>query len=662
MLSLKKLSLASAIAASVALSGCSNSSSSGSDGPVAGDVAISGTASAPGGQIAFYQEKSLLEIASGFLIPRAVAAISGLQPVQGADVELIRVDDNGEQVGDVLATARTSVTGDYSLTLPQGVNLAGNLVVRITGTNNAQIRSQVVEQEVDIDPASEFILQKFVQSGASLENLEVTDVVKIKNRVAEFDLTASPDFQLADMLAELDKVVGEDLEGQIELATNEAGDIADIAGTYRSAAIELGLYDTDNGGDGTWASEVFAATFTFAAGADGDAEVTLTSEEGSDSLLFGSNLAGSSLFTFTDANMEEESLPAIFTANNTLTIETPFEEEVDGDVGFRSPPATLRLQKALNTNVFVLAASETVLRYDTTMAGDLDPNAKTGDELSQTLEVFAETPSGNNPIILDGDFGRVYLENDQVAGDNITITTEQNVVSFDGEGNLTATAGTTQDLSLTTGGVVTFSEPPGAADEEPLPVVIDSNGDIVTIGGEEVDGFINADLNFISFLFNEDDAMSDGSAVVTEYSKTLLVRLPTSAPTVEGNSYRVFGIAAGFPNPDGEAIILRGQRFNTLLNMTSNTAGTVQGTQITTNRPDFTSQVARTTAAVENSASVDVMANGQTTVTITEPDGTTELSGFFNEDASIGIFTNNFTPTDGTTDSLGLTILMQVNP
>ncbi|MDV3502417.1 hypothetical protein [Marinobacter sp. M-5] len=653
MLSLKKLSLASAIAASVALSGCSNSSSSGSDDPVAGDVAISGTASAPGGQIAYYQEKSLLEIASGFLIPRAMAAISGLQPVEGADVELIRVDDNGEQIGEVLATARTSITGDYSLTLPQGVNLAGNLVVRITGTNNAQIRSQVVEQDVDIDPASEFILQKFVQSGASLENLEVTDVVKIKSRVAEFDLTASPDFQLADMLAELDKVVGEDLEGQIELATTEDGDVTTIAGDYRSSAIELGLYDSDNNSGGTWASEIFTANFTFASDTDGDLQITLTTEEGLDSLLSGPGLANTSLFTSGDINDEAESFPGIFKDNNTITLEVPFEEEVEGAVGFRSPPATLRLQKALNSNVFVLANTETVIRYGTTMEGDLDPNAKEGDELSKTLEVFAQTPSGDSPIDLNGAFGRVYLENDQAATSNITMTTEQNIVNFRSTA-LDATAGTLQDLTLTPAGVEYFTEPAGV-EETDLPFELTDNGDFVTIGGDPEDGFINADLNFIA-LFSADDSVPGES----EFSKTLMVRLPASAPTIEGNSYRVFGISTGFTG--GEAIELGGPRFNTLLNMSSNTAGTEEGTVVALDRAGFTSQVERAATAFESDASVTVGEDGQTTVTITESDGTTELSGFFNEDASIGIFTNNFTPTDGTTDSLGLTILMQVNP
>ena len=44
-------------------------------------------------------------------------------------VELIRIDDDGNQVGDVLASTVTSITGDYSLALPVGVSLSGNLIV-----------------------------------------------------------------------------------------------------------------------------------------------------------------------------------------------------------------------------------------------------------------------------------------------------------------------------------------------------------------------------------------------------------------------------------------------------------------------------------------------------------------------------------------------------
>ena len=59
--------------------------------------------------------------------------MTGLEPVGGAKVELIRLDSEGNQDGPVLASTVTSSTGHYTLALPTGVDLAGNLVVRITG-------------------------------------------------------------------------------------------------------------------------------------------------------------------------------------------------------------------------------------------------------------------------------------------------------------------------------------------------------------------------------------------------------------------------------------------------------------------------------------------------------------------------------------------------
>ena len=129
---LHTLALMALLAALAACGGDSSSSSSGSpdDGQA---MTIEGTASAPSGMVASLREPEVLRVVLNFLIEPAAAAITGLQPVNGATVELIRVDNDGNPVGEVLATTTTSTTGDYTLTLPQGVNLAGNLVVRISG-------------------------------------------------------------------------------------------------------------------------------------------------------------------------------------------------------------------------------------------------------------------------------------------------------------------------------------------------------------------------------------------------------------------------------------------------------------------------------------------------------------------------------------------------
>src|SRR5690606_40555921 len=74
--------------------------------------------------------------------------------VTGVQTCALPIYDEGNQIGDALAETVTSITGDYTLTLPQGVNLAGNLIVRIQGPNQ-ELRAQVVDKDVDISPRSE---------------------------------------------------------------------------------------------------------------------------------------------------------------------------------------------------------------------------------------------------------------------------------------------------------------------------------------------------------------------------------------------------------------------------------------------------------------------------------------------------------------------------
>ncbi|MGM0768751.1 MAG: hypothetical protein ACQEV6_12045 [Pseudomonadota bacterium] len=659
MMSIKKLSLVSAIAASVALTGCSNSSSGGSDDGTGTEVG--GTVSAPGGQVASFRQPTFFEIATNFLLSPAAAAISGLQAVEGADVELIRVDDDGSQVGEVLATSRTSVDGSYTLTLPEGVDLAGNLVARITGPNDAQMRSQVVEQAVDIDPASEFILQKFVDSDASLESLAVNDVVRIRNRVEEFDLTASPDFRLAEMLAELDKVVGEDLEAQIALATTEAGNASDIAGNYRTSAMVFGLHDSDNNSSGTWDVGVFGGDFEFTAGDDGNVTFNRSSEESFDSLLTGPELENTFLEVRRETDNEQDQFPGTFSGNNILSVEGDFSEELGDSEGFRSPAFTYRLQKALNHRLFVLSPSETVIRYGLTAEGDLDPRNKLGDELFQSLEIFAATPEEDGDIRLDGDFGRVYLGSQQTEQGDIRLEAEQNVVTFNNDGTADATAGAAQELQLDPGGVATYSASTGTA-QSGLDYIISGDGDIVEIGGT-ADGFINDSLDFISVLAAEDN--SDVSTPTARLDKTLMVRLPDSQLAIAGKRYRLMSVYARLDlgGDTREAIRLGSLRFNSFLTMTSETEADFEGGVVRVERASFTDQVNRNSYAdPHDDVSVSVDADGAASISFNYDEGASQLDGFFNDDASIGIFTNRFIASnDNESDRIGMAILLEVD-
>ena len=230
------------LASCIALAACS------SDDPASSTTTISGVAEAPLGVVAqFEHDKPFLFVATEVLFPSAHAEITGLQPVGGATVELIRIDDDGNQIGDVLASTVTSITGDYNLALPTGVSLAGNLIVRITGNSGTSMSAMVVELAVDINPISEYVLSKFVDdANLVLGDLALNEVVSLQDKVEAFDLTATAD--LSSMLAQLDAELGELVDTEIAVLTSTPDDgtaVAALSGAWNSVELSIGMHDTE---------------------------------------------------------------------------------------------------------------------------------------------------------------------------------------------------------------------------------------------------------------------------------------------------------------------------------------------------------------------------------------------------------------------------------
>lgn len=50
--------------------------------------------------------------------------------VPDASLRVFRIDDDGEPVGSVLASATTAANGEFTLNLPAGTVLASNLIVQ----------------------------------------------------------------------------------------------------------------------------------------------------------------------------------------------------------------------------------------------------------------------------------------------------------------------------------------------------------------------------------------------------------------------------------------------------------------------------------------------------------------------------------------------------
>ena len=658
------LFLIACVASATILAGCGGGSSSSSDDAGGGATSrtISGTATAPAGAVAFQEAPSVFELALNVLIPPAHAAITGLDPVGGATVELLRVDNAGNPVGEVLAETVTSITGDYRLTLPEGVNLAGNLIVRITGTGT-EMRAQVVDQAVNINPVSEFVLRKFIEEGADLDQLVVTDVVTLSGKVDTFDLTAGND--LSDMLAKLDQEVGEFVEQQVAVIKEQPGDADSVTGDYRSAAFSLGLHDSDNDNFGTFANDMWRGQFDFADGGGNTVAITLEGEESAYSNFSGMSVATGSIYYETDIDTESENLSGTLTDSGILSIEGAFEEEINGDNAFRYPSVIYNLQQVRNTGLFFLLSQEAAVRYGTTDTnGDeepdaLDPNDRRGDEVFRALEVFARSPSGMSDSDLSGAFGRVFLETYAQTG-VIELQTEVNVVTFNGDGTFDYGDASGHRVGLESSGSTyqTLSETGSTGDA----INVSADGDIISAGTEDgqpvpTDGFINDTFDFIAFAETENN-----ENIWAQFNKTLMVKLPDSAPDVSGKRYRLMLLSValdGVGNGSSDIEMINSQ-FNSYINLTSNTAGTLNGSFTLVEKTGLGGDMVVEQDTVDEPLTASIAANGATTLTLADQDGSNIMEGFFNQDASLGVFTTRWVPQGGDPNELGLVVLIDV--
>jgi len=659
------LFLIACVASVTILAGCGGSSSSSSDDAGGGGATsrtISGTATAPAGAVAFHEAPSLFELALNVLIPPAHAAITGLDPVGGATVELLRVDNAGNPVGEVLAETVTSITGDYRLTLPDGVNLAGNLIVRITGTGT-EMRAQVVDQAVNINPVSEFVLRKFIEEGTDLDQLVATDVVTLSGKVDTFDLTAGND--LSDMLAKLDQEVGEFVEQQVAVIKAQPGDADSVTGDYRSAAFSLGLHDSDNDNFGTFANDMWRGQFDFADGGGNTVAITLEGEESAYSNFSGMSVATGSIYYETDIDTESENLSGTLTDSGILSIEGAFEEEINGDNAFRYPSVIYNLQQVQNTGLFFLLSQEAAVRYGTTDTnGDdepdaLNPDDRQGDEVFRALEVFARSPSGMSDSDLSGAFGRVFLETYAQTG-VIELQTEVNVVTFNGDGTFDYGDATGHRVGLESNGSTyqTLSETGSTGDA----INVSADGDIISAGTEDgqpvpTDGFINDTFDFIAFAQTENN-----ENIWAQFNKTLMVKLPDSAPDVSGKRYRLMLLSValdGVGNGSSDIEMINSQ-FNSYVNLTSNTAGTLNGSFTLVEKTGLGGDLVVEQDTVDEPLTASIAANGATTLTLAGQDGSNIMEGFFNQDASLGVFTTRWVPQGGDPNELGLVVLIDV--
>ena len=645
-------------------SGSSSDSASSSGSGATTGIEVSGTATAPAGAVAMLEPHHWLIAARDLLISPAHAGIDGLTAVEGATVELIRVDNDGKQVGDVLATATTSISGDYTLTLPAGVNLAGNLVVRISGSGGSEMRAQVVQQDADINPISEYVLEKFVEKGTDLSTLETASVVKLSGKVKEFDLTASSN--LSDTLAALETQTGPFVEDQIDTINSTAGDGSAVAGNYRAVELLFGLDDDDQKyGVGTYNLDGDFLEFAFADAGSGSLGLTVSGEDRHETNQNYFNNAYTLTYV-TDVNNGGDTATATIDNAGVITIDSPFEEKIDGDNGWRFPPYVMRIQKALNDNVIFSTYNNSAVRYltvDTNNDGvkdAVDPTAREGDEIFTNLFVAADKPTNMTAADLNGDYGRVFLESVLDSNGTYDIRVEHNIVGFDGAGTLSN--GATDYLELTrSGGSVSYNTGTDAA-ATGLSYSVAADGSSLTVDGSAESGLFSASHNFLalhSVATVDDQNTTDNKINQLDVGTTFAVKLPTAQIDISGKTYRLFFMGVSLAGTDTE---LSTARFNsTLLVNNDGMSGTLTYAMAHLDKASPIAEVSTSEESDSSNTSISLAANGATTIVVTQSGASTTLNGYFSADGSLGVFQSQHAATGANPDQLGIVFLVEVS-
>ena len=560
------------LACSLALAACS---SGGGDGGGGGTTNISGLVEAPGGMVAqFETNQSVMVALTNFVFPGAHAAITGLQPVTGATVELIRIDDDGNQVGDVLASTVTSITGDYSLALPTGVSLAGNLVVRISGNGGASMSAMVVEQDVDINPISQYVLDKFVDDeNLVLADLAVNEVVALTGKVEEFDLTATSD--LSSMLAQLDAEVGELVDTEIAVINSTPDDgtaTTASAGTWNIVELGIGMHDSEQQDYGTLTMDVYSESISIAAGASaGDINITTGSTfiDAWTNLGY-DNMGGANIYHETSVGGENDSFPAQIDAGGNITLEFPFEEELqtvdtqfdlDGpDFGWRWPSTTYIVRDTGNNNVKVLVSTDAGVRYNTVDTNNdgvkdaVNPNSKSGDEVEVLMTLLLKQGSGMSAANLDGNYGIVTMSLDLTTNPSGMLNSTVGPVNFDAVDTVTVAASAFEDIGFerTSNGSFTsmnlvdstgtdggFSFPYTITTSGQLTLDTDNNGP----SADDLEGWSNEDGSVFALL----NVNTSGTDPITNVYNEMVVgvKLPTTTPSMGDAIFKLYPMVFG---------------------------------------------------------------------------------------------------------------------
>lgn len=277
----------------LALTGCGGGGGSDDAAPSSTAVTVSGVVTAPAGQVAQLQNKSVFYALLEQLLPSADAAINGVSTVADATVTAVRVDGSGNVVA-TLGSTTTDAQGHYRLTLPSGTALAPTILLRVQG-GGVELRAPAVQVLVDISPASEWLLQELNTEGVLLDSLSNDDLLFLQAVLESYTVDAG-----GDIAATLTNLAPLRAMMMAEIAAVQASSSTPVSfnGTWVMSGNDI-MVGNVLGGDvngvwisGQWINTLSDYTVTLAQQSGNTYGVTLTGYESeTSSYAHGSNCA-----------------------------------------------------------------------------------------------------------------------------------------------------------------------------------------------------------------------------------------------------------------------------------------------------------------------------------------------------------------------------------
>lgn len=658
--------------------GCGGGSSS--DTPVAevtdDQTVIAGTAEAPATFQLALREQGTLQLASDFIFSPAAAAIRGTGPLPGKTVELIKVDSNGNQVGDVLESVTTGNTGNYELIVPDSIDPdTDDLAVRISGPNGVQLRALVINGKGNIKPSSEFVVRKSGEKGA-VADLSASEVQTLVDSTEDFDIdleNKAPE----DAFGEIEKNSGDFVKGSITKLTTPPASAVSLLGNYNYVNFQMTMIDRDNNDFGEVGSDLGISEIKFEEQETGELSAGAVDIFGANAFIKGLTIGGASV-TF---NANENITPGVevtqlapdfgsFRGNGVLYVGVPRSVNAESVLQIKSP-RLIALQKSMTFDLFHANSVDQAGLFNSTIVDEAEQSApplsaKIGDERQIEFNAMLRQTTNATKSDLSGTFGQVAFRpgfSEGLNGNppNISVSNSSRELKIDPEqgilytGNRGSLAAQRSDGSIVAGSEDKTSE----ILFEGVDYNVSDEGIFTIVGLPDFNAVVDESFNFFfggTAVGTSDNTGSDNGGIRT----SMAVKLGAEVPDLNSRQYKVTHIAFGFgENGEIRAIGSRDDATMTFNSQTSGTFAQERNLLLKTNglAGDVTFETLSQELTVSANGPVDPLAEPWT---LALGDGIV-AEGYFSESGDLGIFrTLETNQGDLEPETLGLMIMTEM--